>query len=538
MAPPVCIKFLSIKMKMIMMKKIIISTGIFCACNVAVFSQGNEIDAYTMSNAELNGTARSVAMGGAFGALGGDISALSINPAGLGIYRSSEIVGTLGLSTVNSSTDWYGRAKNVSRTGLSLDNLGFELYLPTSSSSILNWNVAFSYNKLKNFRREYKMENQSGMKHSIGDYVASRSYGISEGDLIYEENVYDPYYNPSLAGDWLSILGYESYMINPVKDQNKTYSGFFDNYKPTEGYLRVTENGYIDEMNFGIGMNISNFLFLGTSLSVTEIDYRLNSAYEEYNELNHHIYLNNWLNTEGKGYSFNFGAIMNLQMIRLGVAYSTPKWYKMTDYYDASVTTYLADNDVETRYTPENTYSEYRFKTPDQWTFSGAVIIGGTALLSADYELINYKNMKYADTYGKEYATNDDIQADFGYSHTLKLGGELKLTPQFAVRGGYVTQTSPMRTKLVNNEVEVLPSGTIPHFTTTSASTNYITAGLGYRFTPNFYMDLACIYRTNKAKAYAFSNRYYNDGSVDVSSVPASLTNKSTRLELTLGYKF
>jgi hypothetical protein len=478
-----------------------------------------------------------MSMGGAFGALGGDLSVLSVNPAGLGIYRSSEVTGTLGLSTVNSSTNWYGKVKDVSKTNFSQDNLGFELYLPTSSSSILNWNLAFSYNKLKNFSREYKMENQSGMKYSIGDYVASRSYGISESDLIYEEN-YDPYFdNPKLAGNWLSVLGYESYMINPEADK-KTYSGFFDNYKPTEGYLRVTEKGHIDEMNFGIGMNISNFLFLGTSLSVTEMDYRLNSAYEEYNELNHHIYLDNWLNTEGKGYSFNFGAIMNLQVIRLGIAYSTPKWYKMTDYYDASATTYLASNDVETRNTPENSYSEYRFKTPDKWTFSGAVIVGKSALLSADYELMNYKNMKYADTYGKEFATNDDIQADFGYSHTLKLGGELKLTPQFAIRGGYVTQTSPMRTELVNNEVEVLPSGTIPHFTTTAASTSYITAGLGYRFTPNFYLDLVCIYRMNKAKVYAFSNRYYNDGSVDVSSVPASFTNKSTRVALTLGYKF
>jgi hypothetical protein len=520
------------------MKKIIILTSILFACHVAVFSQGNEIDAYMISNTELSGTARSIAMGGAFGALGGDISVLSVNPAGLGIYRSSEINGTLGLSTVNSLTNWYGKTKEVNKISSSLDNLGYEHYLPTSSSNILNWNLAFSYNRLKNFSREYRMENQSGMKNSIGDYVASRSYGIRESDLIYQENVYDPYREPDLAGNWLSILGYESYMMNPVENDNKAYSGFFDNYKPTEGYLRVTEEGHIDDMNFGIGMNISNFLFLGTSVSVTELDYRLNSAYKEYNELKHHIYLENWLNTEGKGYSLNFGAIMNLQVIRLGIAYSTPKWYKMTDYYDAAATTYLNDNDVVTRNTPENSYSEYRFRTPDKWTFSGAVIVGKLALLSADYELTNYKNMKYANIHGDELNTNNDIKADFGYSHILRLGGELKLMPQFAIRGGYATQPSPMRAELVNNDVEVLPSGTIPHFTTTAASTNYITAGIGYRFTPNFYMDLACIYRTNEAKAYAFSNRYYENGSIDVTSVSASFKNKSTRFALTLGYKF
>jgi long-subunit fatty acid transport protein len=520
------------------MRKIIILTVILCAYNIAVFSQGNEIDAYTMSGTELNGTARSMAMGGAFGALGGDISVISVNPAGLGIYRSSEVNGTLGLSMVNNLTNWYGKTKEVNKSSFSPDNLGFELYLPTSSESLLNWNLAFSYNRVKNFTREYKMENQSGMKYSIGDYVASRSSGIPEGDLIYVENGYDPYYNPDLAGSWLSILGYESYMINPVEGQEKTYSGFFDNHKPTEGYLRVTENGYIDEMNFGTGMNISNLLFLGASVSVTDFSYILNSAYEEYNQLKDHIYLDNWLTTEGKGYSFNFGAILNFQVIRLGAAYSTPKWYNMTDYYDARAITFLdGENGDFVRNTPENSYSEYKFKTPGKWTFSGAVIVGKSALLSADYELTNYKNMKYRNTYGDDLDTNLDIKEDFGYSHTLRLGGELKITPQFAIRGGYAMQTSPMKTKLVNNDVEVLPSGTIPHFTTTAASTNYITAGLGYRFTPNFYMDLACVYKINKGNAYAFSNRYNNDHSVDVASTPASLTNKSTRLALTLGYK-
>jgi hypothetical protein len=504
------------------------------AYNVAVFSQGNETDAYTISNSELNGTARSMSMGGAFGALGGDLSVISINPAGLGIYRSSEISGTFALSMMNTSTNWAGAVKDASKTTFTPDNIGFELYLPESVGSIVNWNVGFSYNRLKNFNREYKMQNRSGLRHSIGDYVASRSYGIRESNLMLDDS-YDPYESPFLNGDWLSILGYESGMMYPV--ENDSYSGFFNDYKPTNAYLRVTEKGQLDEMNFGIGMNISDFLFLGTSVSVTELDYRYNSAYDEVNELNDRIYLDNWLNTEGKGFAFNFGAIMNLNVVRLGVAYSTPKWYKMTDYYDAVATSYLdEDDDALTAYTPENSYSEYKFKSPGKWTFSGAVIIGKSALLSADYELTNYKGMHYSDQNGHDdnFYMNDYIEEDFGKSHTLRLGGELKVTPQFAIRAGYVVQSSPMSTALVNNDItaEVTPAGTIPHFTTTSASTNYITAGLGYRFTPNFYMDLACVYKTNEAKAYAFSR------TVDVTSEPASLKNKSTRLALTLGYKF
>ena len=72
-----------------------------------VFAQG-ELDAYRYSQTELNGTARYLGMGGAFGALGGDISSMSSNPAGLGIYRSSEIVTTLSLSSIKAKSDWEG----------------------------------------------------------------------------------------------------------------------------------------------------------------------------------------------------------------------------------------------------------------------------------------------------------------------------------------------------------------------------------------------------------------------------------------------
>ena len=41
------------------------------------------------------GTARFMSMGGAFTALGGDISTLSQNPAGIGVFRTSEMMSNL-----------------------------------------------------------------------------------------------------------------------------------------------------------------------------------------------------------------------------------------------------------------------------------------------------------------------------------------------------------------------------------------------------------------------------------------------------------
>ena len=195
--------------------------------------------------------------------------------------------------------------------------------------------------------------------------------------------------------------------------------------------------------------------------------------------------------------------------------------------------------------TPEGSYSEYKFTTPGKWIFSGAVVLGQSALVSADYEIMNYGKMKYSieGDYGNkiDYFVNHDIKDDYTWAHTFKIGTEVKINPQLAVRAGYMIQTSPMREQLANNDVDVASSVTIPHFTVTSNPTNYYTIGAGYRFNPNFYMDMACVYRYNSSHAYAFSMTDYNEPEYDIHPIPsepAKLKTKTTQLVLTLGYKF
>jgi hypothetical protein len=540
-----------------MMKKIGFFIGILLlSSNGGLFAQGNEIDAYTLSNAGLGGTARSVSMGGAFGALGGDLSVISNNPAGLGIYRSSEVSGSLDLSMAKTATSWNGVGADQNKTRFAPNNFGFEFYFPTGSGSISNWNLGFSYNRIKNFNRRYRMSN-NGQNYSLADYtawLASNAFGVGKG-IRKDEFENNPYDNKELAGNWLPILGYDNYFNHFVGEANQYQSvfGYMENDQwkiksPHRNGLSVNESGHIDEYNVGFGMNISNFLFLGASVSVTDINYKYASFYDEsfvYNEKKEDkLYLENWLNTEGSAASINVGAIMNLQMLRLGVAYNSPRWYHLTDYYDARAGSYNNDyNKPEfDTWIPEKSFSEYRFRAPGKWIFSGALILGQSALISADYELMNYREMRYSDRngeHGMNYPANKQIDKYYTWSHTLKIGTEIKVTPQFAVRAGYMMQHSPMRSVLYDNLGEVLPSGTIPHFTVTSKPINYYTAGLGYRFTPNFYMDLACVYRYNDAKAYAFSNTNMFKDSIDpVESVPASLKTKTTHLTLTMGYKF
>ena len=134
--------------------------------------------------------------------------------------------------------------------------------------------------------------------------------------------------------------------------------------------------------------------------------------------------------------------------------------------------------------------------------------------------------------------TNQDIKDDFKIGNTLRVGAEYKVTPQFAIRAGVAYSDSPIKDPLRNGEKEVVTVGTIPHYTIEKNTTDY-TVGFGYRFTPNFYMDLACVYRTHKDDVYAFSSMFDGDnGQAVILSQSATMKTYTTRVALTLGYKF
>ncbi len=531
------------------------------------FAQG-EIDAYRLSQTELNGTARYMGMGGAFGALGGDISVMSANPAGLGVYRSSEVVTTLNLSMINAQSNWNGSKIDNDKTKFDFGNIAYVGYVPTGKDEgIIGWNFGFSYNRIKNFNRNYRMSGTQGA--SLADYVASRAsnafqdangyYGIPEGQLILTDN-YDPYFNKASVGGesvwlpWLPILGYEGGYFGTQYGRDDVYhsgfgertNGVWNTFSPNLSTLDVRERGAIDDYTFSLATNVSNFLFLGASFIVTDVDYSVSTVYDEDFPQSDHLYLDNHLSTDGTGYSFDLGAIVSpTDFLRLGVAYNSPKWYKLNDYYYAEAGTYIHswEKPKFDANTPDDadTYTPYRLRTPDKWIFSAAGIIGTQALISVDYEIQNYKNMNLSNREGSDYADNDFIDQDFGMAHAIRVGAEYKPTPQFAVRAGGVWQTSPMKSDFKNGNVEVMTAGTIPNYTLDAGTISTYSVGLGYRFTPNFYMDLTCIYRTQKENAYAFSSTFYEDAAshiAPVESVPASLKTNTTRLALTLGYKF
>lgn len=529
----------------------------------AVFAQG-ELDAYKYSQTDLNGTARYLGMGGAFGALGGDISAMSSNPAGLGVYRSSEVVTTLSLSSIKTKSDWNGSKADISKTKFNFDNIAYVGYFPTGNDAgIVSWNVGFSYNRVKNYNRSYRL---AGMQnYSLADYAAAiasytewdRQLGIPErefGPLLSDnQSDVEGAYN-NLSGSWLPGLAYQGGLIgaNTIGGDGRQYHSAFAEFddangtwypdsRPDYAGLNVNERGSVDKYNFSFATNISNRIFLGATLAVTDLSYRMSSTYDEEYDFTDgsvdHLYWDNSKSTDGTGYSLNVGAIVRpADFLRLGVAYNSPTWYKMTDYYQGSAGTQMLDLGDLDGQTPDNVYSDYKLRTADKWIFSAAGIIGQTALISVDYELSNYKYMNLSDRDGYEFRDNELIKSHFGLSQTLKAGAEVKVTPQFAIRAGVVWQSSPMNKDFREGAFEIFPAGTVANYTLDKGMTAY-TVGLGYRFTPNFYADLACVFREYKEDAYTFSKVIVGD-EVIVDSDAIGLKTNTTQVALTVGYKF
>lgn len=532
------------------MKKISIIFFVLFLLSSYSFSQG-EIDAIKYSTKELYGTARSMAMGGSFGALGGDMTGISTNPAGIGVYRSSEISGTFG-SQMNKFS--IGRdPHNKSMRSIDASNMGFIGYFPLRNEAIPMINFGFSYNKQKNFDGKFEAAGNYG--NSLMNFIADRSYGLDPDNLLMpDENSSMP--DPFLSQPWLSVLAYNSYLINPQLNSNGKY-GYSPLISPNElvqNKINKREKGSIDNYDFTIGTSINNQLNIGLSLIVSEISHYQYSDYQEDFSKGSYV-LNNELSVKGSGFGAKLGLIYRpINSLKIGVAYHTPMRYSMQEYYKARIDDNLLEvadvvNEIRPDYKPGSTYSaeftnSYDLSTPDKWVFSVAGIIGSRFAANIDYELTDYRKMKLhvpsdsSDAQDWYSVDNGYIKSDFKTASTVKFGMEYRFTNQLYGRLGYAWMQNPYNNKFREAGNAAIFNSNVVHVL--EGDTHYYTGGFGYRFNQNFYLDLAVVFRTQKDKLFAFPNIYSDESNTNlvVRSSQYEMKNSLTRAIVTLGYKF
>jgi hypothetical protein len=466
-------------------------------------------------------------MGGAFGALGGDVTGVAINPAGIGVYRSSEIVANLSIT----SPLLKGVTNQESNTKVGFDNLSYIGYYPMVKGSMLSLNFGFNYNRTKSFNQRFGAS-QSDISSSLTNYILELTHGVPHSNL----NSGNPYSNPDVY--WLSILAWDGGLINPKPDTNDAYESILNPGEKVNPSLKVWEKGEIGSYDFTIGSNLADKFYWGVTFALTDLSYTTESSYNEafQGEKNSGFQLDNFLKTEGSGLQAKLGVIYKpTDALRIGVAYHSPVWYTMTDYYQAALTPqgiYLDGNLVGKKTTPDNEVYNYQLRTPGSWTFSAAAVIGTKAIVSVDYETKDYSSMNMQD--GNGYARSNEnqlIKRDYKAASMLRAGLEFRFTSQFSGRLGYALAQNPYRSNIQSMGKTVVTSGTIPHYTL-SNDASYFTGGIGFRFTPQFYGDIALVYRTQEDQLHYFPLVK------DLEYSYLTFTNKALKGLLTLGYKF
>ncbi|SHF64061.1 OmpP1/FadL family transporter [Dysgonomonas macrotermitis] len=502
------------------MKRIFTLALVFSSVVAGAFAQG-ELDAFNLSYNDLKGTARSIGMGGAMGALGGDISAISINPAGIGVYKSSEVVTTLNFTNNSTKTNLTGTSVDESKFKFSFDNLAFVGVVPINSDVVPLINFGFSYNRLKSFDRKISMQGDY-VGASMTDYIAdlANNANVPASDLALASK---PFRYSDL---WMPALGYNSGII--TGSQNNYQSILAGKSDPSlDNNLNIREKGSVDTYDFNVGTTFADVLSAGITVSVTDINYHMTSTYSEnmYSGDTHlgEYFLDNYLKTEGTGWQVKAGLIFKpVKELRIGVAYHSPTWYEMTDYYSAAMESTISDTYIDTWNEVGNTNTDYKFRTPDKWVFSLAGVIGRYATISADYELTGYGRMHLADRNGNAYSNeNGFIKEDFKNSSTIRVGAEVLFTPEFSGRIGYMWQQSPYEKEVKDGNIVPVTAGTVTHYTLVGDA-NYFTWGLGYQFTRNFYTDIAFVIKNRKDNIYSFEDS--DRGSLKTSEFTGLLT--------------
>ena len=384
------------------------------------FSQ-TAIDAMRFSQPDLRGTARFMSMGGAFGALGGDLSSLSQNPAGIGVYRSSDIGFTLNLDAQSAKASTPGSATTLNQTKFYLNNIGGVFAIKLPSATVPNIDVGFTYNKTTSFNRRYAGSFPT-LSNSMSNYIAgitnNGGNAFNEGDLTATDG-YNPY-NPTDGGivaPWLSILGYEGFLITPeyeaadVDRKNPRWFGQWGNGTSGSGRFNVEERGCVDSYNIALGGNFGNIVYWGMDFDITHLDYSITSSWGEnlkdaYVEGDQGIEnipadwtIGSNYSASGTGFNYKLGVIVKpIQELRLGFAFHTPTYYSLSQTYSAGLG--YAYNGGNTKYIDANKgidgYNDMNFRTPWRFIASAATVLFNKLIISADYEWSGYRNMQFS----------------------------------------------------------------------------------------------------------------------------------------------
>lgn len=503
---------------------IFLSAGSFFASSEALAqSLGYANEALMLSRYGIYGTARTTAMGGAQTALGADMGGIFLNPAGLGIFNSSEISLSPTLRVSGNDAQYLGNSSFNDKTNFHLGNIGavFGQRKKDETTGWLGGSFGVSYQQLVNFSDRFSYEGSNAEHGLINRFVDF--FETSQNDLLT-----DLAYETFLVGDYYYIDedGAEVGFSTPAFLPDLEY--------PVMQRETVTRSGNVSAITLAYGGNISDKIYIGAGANMTGVNLRTEKMYTEIFQPSDDVprfSVNEIQELTGGGVNFSFGVIGRpLPFVRVGLSYHTPTYYSLSEQYNTQLDVEYnnfpinQDNvflegytgtDVLTRGFQENINDyDFQLRTPSRLNLGAAVFIGKAGFISTDVEFVNYGGAKLTDDSNFLQADNRAISNDYGSAVNIRTGGEFRYDI-LRLRAGFAYQGDPYK-----------------NLNTWDRSIQTLSAGAGLKF-QKYYIDLAI--------ANQNGNQYYTPyvpARPEQRTNYAQIENTITTGMLTLGLTF
>ncbi len=356
--------------------------------------------ALIFSQEKLNGTARYLAMSGAFGALGGDLSAVEINPAGLAIFNSNTASITLDVNSIDGKSNLYNLSSTYQSSKLGFAQAGGLLEFENSNDKWRKFTISINTSISNNFDNEIRLNGNTHFSN-------------------------------------------ESFFLNPEDGAN-----LYNNVE--EQKISDFSYGYNSKTTFNFATQFDKNTYFGFSVISNSIDYNNDIIIHEFSKDTDDNTFNARLNQSqkvfGDGISFNFGVLSKpIENFRIGLAYQTPTWYSLTEEFSENITVDLSNAEVTQPDNVNNIY-DYQLRTPGKITGSLAYVFGKDGLLSLDYQYKDYSKAQLSPTTDFEgnYHNNARIKENYTAVSTVNIGGEYRFK-YISLRAGYHYETNPIK---------------------------------------------------------------------------------------------
>ena len=490
-------------------------------------------DAIRFSNTKPLGSARIQALGGSSVALGADPSAITSNPAGLGLYNSREFSFTPSLNLNRTNSALNNTTVDASTSKFSIDQIALVLSNPDryKTDIWLGGSWGFSVQKVNDYNNTITYQGVNP-NNSLIDFFIEDSDGYTTSDIPATEDAFD-----------LTSLAYYNYLIGPwnvidsAYPDDEYFSDVTSFYRPRNTQSETIKTaGSQYEIALGYGGNFADVFYFGFNLAIVTINYKSEKSFSEYNydysktDSTTYLPLQRFNATEqltinGTGAHIALGIIIRpIPEFRIGASVTTATVYSLNDSYETTLGTewnnFYYEDIIGGDTLLNSTYSEsaiveslYLLRTPTKYAVGMAVFLGKSGFITLDAEFLNY-GKTFLDS--QDFSMNSDnlyIENNFSNEINIKSGVEIRFSP-LRVRAGYALNKIP-----VDNEQDYL-----------QFSNHSFSGGAGFLF-DHIYTDFALIYNKRKAQYSPYLLSDYSEPIVDINS-------NTIRGVFTLGFKF